>query len=219
MPRFAGKCFAAAAATIAALAALGGPAEAQTVRPLTNDERARALDIEATANRNRPGAGGTTVFSSGRQGPNKSVVTQVVPLEPVQPRRNAQTPFSTGQPRRLSEITRFDYATGATIRTTVDINTGAVVDTQSEMNYPTPLAAEELAEAKRLLLANAADVAEIARIAGPRGPSYLHLVPVASDKGAPRYGHRLVLIWVNKPRSSKQYVVDLTTSEVIVDEP
>ena len=47
------------------------------------------------------------------------------------------------------------------------------------------------------------------------GPQYSHLVPVSADKTEPRYGHRLVWLWIDSPARSTKFLIDLTMKEVV----
>lgn len=217
-PRLA--CAVLVAFAAAVMVADPGPAGAQGAQPLTSDERARALQVEGTGRTSAaasPGGSGR-LATAPTAAAAKSYVTGVVPLEPLN-RASAGQGRSAAAPTapRRAQVTRFDYASGATVRTIVDLNSGTVLDTQSEVNAATPLAPEELAEAEQLFLAAVPAAAGAVRsgsvsASAPRAIS--HLVVTAPAPSAPRYGHRVVLIWSDRPRTSK-YLVDLTTREVV----
>ena len=86
---------------------------------------------------------------------------------------------------------------------------------RQDANYPTPLAEEEEKEA--LALARRAVPALDAIVASARADALnvTYMVPLDTDPASPRYGHRLVLLWVERPQRSKRVLVDLSTEEVV----
>jgi hypothetical protein len=181
---------------------------------LTAAQEKRALEIEAA---NRPPAGlvargsvgiGLSKLAStfaGRQA--KSVTPLVVPLE-------------TGAPGKQSNravVTRYDYATGITTRTTVDLASGKAVHARHDANYPTPLALEEYDHAIALARSR---VPAFDAIFKSTQPADLHInvqMPLYDNSSHPRYGHRLVTLWIEAPTPLGRITVDLSTDEVVQD--
>lgn len=165
---------------------------------LSNEDLALARQIEATAiqelksegaaratitNEELPNLRSTTM---GRQG--KSVVTEVSPIR-------AEQPGETQQAR----VSRYDYATGLTFSTVVDLAERDAVEIKAEANVPTPLAPEEIARA-----------VEIAAQAVPQlqsaAPNQIQLLPILDT--APQsttYAHRLNL---GDPRANEIEIVE-----------
>lgn len=113
-----------------------------------------------------------------------------------------------GPARRLI-VTRYEYATGLTWRTTVDIGgEGKVLDYRADANWPTPLADQEISRAVRLASA---------QLAIPKAAEHpkVEAVPVIQgSRDSELYGHRLVTI---RPESAptKLVLIDLTMNRPV----
>ena len=130
----------------------------------------------------------------------KSVVTDVTLLG---------SPGTSGATDRQARVTRYEYATGVTVMTVIDLNAGTVIDVRAEANRPTPLSADETQRA--ITLAGRA-LPELAIT--PR--SALRALSVIESKPTSRrYGHRLVAVWRELPTPSRRVLVDLTTEQVV----
>jgi hypothetical protein len=57
----------------------------------------------------------------------------------------------------------------------------------------------------------------ILKAARPEEISISHLSPLDNETASATYGHRLVYLWVSRPKRSEQVLVDLSTNEVILD--
>jgi hypothetical protein len=209
---FAGTCLAAALMVTAM----------SSGRALTEDQMNKALEIEASASSERskftargsvgalPGLASTPAGKSG-----KSVRPLVAPVESaggdLVPRGTAPA-----EPQRAM-VMRYDYATGVTTRTTVDLGSGQALDVRADTNYPTPLAQEELDQAVALARQKVGAFDAILKEARPEDVSISHLSPLDNDTSSATYGHRLVYLWVSRPKRSEQILVDLSTNEVILD--
>jgi len=145
----------------------------------------------------------------------KSIVVSVSPVESASTVIRMDDATSANPiPSRRALVTRFDYATGLTIRTWINLDEEKVVKIRGDLNYPTPLANEELVEAIELLKNSNDEVAKIANEYGDR-VQFAHLVPVSSNRSAPRFGHRLVWLWIRAPIHTDKFLVDLSTNEVL----
>jgi len=185
------------------------PASAQEVK-LTSAQEQRALEIEAAskppavfAKANLlPGLPGLASTAAGRLG--KSVRPLIVPLE------------APGQVQvKRAVVTRYDYASGLTTRTTVDLDSGQAVHMRQDANYPTPLAKEEYEQA--LVLARKAnpEFDAMVKAASPDQLVITSQLPLYDNPKHPRYGHRLVALRVEAPDVSDRITVDLSTNEIV----
>ncbi len=130
----------------------------------------------------------------------KSIVTSVSLLG---------SPGTSTATDRQALVTRYEYATGLTLMTVVDLNAGKVVDVRAEPNRPTPLADDEIQRA--IVLAGRA-VPNLATT--PRAG--LHVITLVDSKTTSRrYGHRLIVVWRETPPPSPRVLVDLSTEQVI----
>ena len=130
----------------------------------------------------------------------KSVVTEVALLG---------SPGTSTATDRQARVTRYEYATGLTIMTVVDLNASRVLDVRTEANRPTPLAGDEVQRAIVLAARAVADLATTAR-------SGLQVFSLVDSKPASRhYGHRLVVVWRQTPPPSPRVLVDLSTEQVV----
>ena len=130
----------------------------------------------------------------------KSVVTDVTLLG---------SPGTSAPADRQALVTRYEYASGLTLMTVVDLNAGRVIDVRSELNRPTPLGADEIQRA--IVLAGRA-VADLATT--PRSGLQVQAL-IDSKPASRRYGHRLVAVWRGTPPPSPRVLVDLSTEQVV----
>lgn len=192
----------------------------------TEGDLNKALEIEAKASATdrqmvaRGGVGlglpGLASTFAGQKG--KTVRPLVAPVETASPA--ASEPVARGAAPgdgRRAVVMRYDYATGVTTRTTVDIGTGKALDMRKDVNYPTPLAKEELDQAIAIARQKVGEFDAIVKAARPEELSISHLSPLDSNPSSATYGHRLVYLWVQRPMRSEQVLVDLSTNEVVAD--
>lgn len=119
------------------------------------------------------------------------------------------SPGTSAATDRQAVVTRYEYASGLTLMTVVDLNTSRVVDVRAEANRPTPLALEEIQRA--IALAGRA-VPELATV--PRSELQI-LSLVESKTTSRRYGHRLVLLGRDEGAPGRRVLVDLSTEQVV----
>jgi hypothetical protein len=189
---------------------------------LSEDQVNRALEIEATASSDAklvargsvglalPGLARTLAGIKG-----KFVRPLVAPTETA---TSETTPAARGvgpPPSDRAVVMRYDYATGITTRTTVDLATGRALDVRKDVNYPTPLAQEELDHAIALAREKVSEFDAIIKAARPQDVAISHLAPLDNDPSSSTYGHRLVYLWVQRPTRSEQILVDLSTNEIV----
>jgi len=208
------------------LLAVAGVAMSQA-RALTEDQLNRALEIEAKAAaadkplvaRGSVGMGIPNLSSTFAGLKGKTVRPIVAPIEapsaaPEQPvARGAKPPVDAAR----AIVTRYDYATGVTTRTTVDLGTGRALDVRKDVNYPTPLADEELDQAIALARQKVSEFDNAMKGAKPDDLSVSHLAPVDNDPSSATYGHRLVYLWVERPTRTRRVLVDLSTNEIATE--
>src|SRR5262245_48819240 len=135
--------FAAALATVATVFMADGGSSQGLSEPMHK----RALEIEAAARAQAEAARvskavqepGLPNLANTRAGQTrKSVVTGVTPAG-----SSSTTPRAASRSGQRAIVTRYDYATGVTTRTTVDVDSGQTLNVRKDVNYPTPLAEEE----------------------------------------------------------------------------
>ena len=131
---------------------------------------------------------------------NKSVVTEVTLLG---------SPGTSSPGVRHALVTRYEYATGVTILTVVDLDRSAMIEVRAEANRPTPLAADEVQRAIALAGRAIPDLAVT-----PRSAVQI-LSVVQSRPTSRRHGHRLAVVWRDGPPPSRRVLVDLTTEQVV----
>jgi hypothetical protein len=203
------RCGLAVAGALAAMIAVL-PVSAQESAGLTPAQEKRALEIEAAskppavfAKANLlPGMRGLASTAAGRLG--KVVRPLVVPLE---------SPDQAGVKRAV--VTRYDYASGLTTRTTVDLETGVAVHVRQDANYPTPLAKEEYEQALALARKANPEFDAIIKAAAADQLLITSQLPLYENPRHPRYGHRLVALRVEAPDVSDRITVDLSTNEIV----
>ena len=193
---------------IVAASGLGGASAQSPARVLSDAEKQLAYQIEdATVRQLRasptnPWAGKAIPqlarTPAGRV--QKSVVTEVTLLG---------SPGTSTPSERQARVTRYEYASGVTVMTVIDLNAGTVIDVRAEANRPTPLSTDEIQRAIALAGRAIADLAVTPR-------SALQILSVIESKPTSRrYGHRLVAVWRDGPPPSRRVLVDLTTEQVV----
>ena len=196
---------------------LASTVHSETQHSLTDEEHSRALSIEKAEYSKRlsiPG-GVPGLSESPRDTKEETYVVSVAPIgSPSTTARIREALRSDSIPTRRALVTRYEYATGSTIRTWIDLGSDRVLMTRRDINYPTPLAPEELEEAVSLMPSRDDETDAVVND-DDNGPQYSHLVPVSADKTEPRYGHRLVWLWIDSPERSTKYLIDLTMKEVV----
>lgn len=204
---------------IGALAAIVGAATVwaqEASKGLSPAQEQRALEIEAASKppavRARaamvPALPGLASTPAGRTG--KSVRPLVVPLE------SAAATAGSGLPAgQRAVVTRYDYASGVTTRTTVDLDSGKAVHVRQNANYPTPLAKEEYDQALALARKASTEFDAIIKTAAPAELLITTQLPLYDNPKHPRYGHRVVMLRVEAPAPSNRVTVDLSTNEIV----
>jgi hypothetical protein len=189
-------------------AAAAGPAAAQTPpRILSDAEKRLAHQLEETTvqqlrtDPNSPvsGKGIAQLARTPAGRVQRSVVTDVTLLG---------SPGTSAPADRQARVTRYDYATGLTITTVIDLGTGRVLNVRAEPNRPTALATDEVQRAVVLASRAVLDLATTPR-------SALQVLAVVDSKPTSRrYGHRLVVLWRDAPPTPR-VLVDLSTEQVV----
>lgn len=116
---------------------------------------------------------------------------------------------------RHAIVTRFDYRTSSTFRTTVDLEAEEVVALERKLLYPTPLADSERALALEIAREARSDWRAILENAPDEEIELTILVPVDSNHRSPTYGHRLVRMRIVAPERSEQVLIDLSLEELV----
>jgi hypothetical protein len=96
----------------------------------------------------------------------------------------------------------------------VDLDSKKVLDVSVSRDKPVPLSMTEFNHAVDLGISSEPEIKELANEYGRDKLGFNVLTPIDGLKTSPRYGHRLVLLWVESPRPSKRVLVDLTTEQV-----
>lgn len=191
--------------------------EEQLNRALEIEARAAAVDKPLVARGSSLGMGIPNLASTSAGQKGKTVRPLVAPIDAPAPSepvaRGAKPPADAAR----AVVTRYDYATGITTRTTVDLGTGKALDIRKDVNYPTPLADEELDQAIALARQKVSEFDAAMKAATPDEVSVSHLAPVDNDPSSATYGHRLVYLWVERPTRTRRVLVDLSTNEVVTE--
>ena len=195
---------------------------AQSEHALTAEERLNALQIEAAtwspdAFLENPPADSfaRALAETPRAIERESFIVAVTPVGSASTASRVRDALADGPASgRRALVTRYEYATGLTIRTWVNLSTGEVLTVRRDPNYPAPLAPEELTRATQLVEEHDTEIREIAR-ARADDVEYIHMVPANSRWLPSRPGHRLVLLWLASPVLSQRYLVDLSRGEVL----
>lgn len=193
-------------------------AQERQLRPLTADELATAMQLErqAVPEASLPMASRplSSPFSSQLQSLDKVFSpTTVKQTDPDVTLLGAPGLLQSDSPRRAI-VTRFDYLTGLAVTTTVDLDAKKVLDVTVARDRPVALSSAEFNRAVDLAISNNPNIRQLATEFGRDKLGFDALVPVDGLKTSPRYGHRLVLLWVETPRPSTRVMVDLTTEQV-----
>jgi hypothetical protein len=214
------------AASIAAFAIAASAMAQSTDFGLSEAQVNRALEIEA-AERSQPrlmvrgdrgvalpGLAQTPVGKAG-----KSVRPLVSPVETMRPDagsgRAARTDGNVA--RQLAVVTRYDYATGVTTRTTVDLGTGTVLRVREDTNYPTPLGLGEFEHALAIARRSVPKFDAIIKGASPAELVIRHMTTINDNPSSSRYGHRLVYLWIERPTRTDRVLVDLSADRIVAD--
>lgn len=190
-----------------------GLSEAQKRRALEIEATDRSPDMMAKGIRGQ-GLPGLASTLAGQMG--KSVRPLVVPIESADTAPEG-TRAARDRASQRAVVMRYDYATGITTRTTVDLETGKAVHVREDANYPTPLAHEEYDQALAVARRSVPEFDAIMKVATPETLRINTLTPLYEDPSNPRYGHRLVIVWIEAPTTSRRITVDLSTDEVVLD--
>lgn len=190
---------------------------------LTDDERLAALSLEAEAWTPTPvddqafeRGFGRRLTATPRARDGEAPVVSVTPVGTGSTTARARTYGEEGTTGRRVLVTRYEYSTGLTVRTWLDLKTGDVLAVRRDPNHPAPLANEELVWAVALLHRHDPALKEIA-LSRPEEVEYAHMVPANRNWLPSRPGHRLVWLWMVDPKLSHRYLVDLSTGEVVQD--
>ena len=119
---------------------------------------------------------------------------------------------------RQAWVTRFDYPTGVTIRTLVDLNRQKAVSVKAAALEPTPLAEVELKQAIEIARTNSTSLEEILAFAPEDEWRFDVLTPIDSSPASPQFGHRLVLLRTTSPTLSEKLLIDLSDRVLVVEE-
>jgi hypothetical protein len=187
-----------------------GPSSAQApVRSLSLDERSIAAKLEEGAvsqwrtlepmaslfaNKSIPKLSATRGGKAQR-----SVVTEITLLG---------SPGTTSAADRRAMVSRYDYASGLTLRTTIDLKGGKIVDVKADANRPTPLARQEIQRAIEIASA------VIPELKGADAGQVRALSVIQSAPKDPRYAHRLAVLW--QDGKTNRVLVDLSAEEVAI---
>ena len=187
-------------------------AGAQQSPQLSDEELASALAVESSAIEQFKGGAALAPMAAftaeaipelqstpaGVEG--KSVVTGV-------------TAVSSQEAAQVSRavVTRYDYGTGLTFRTLVDLAAKQALEVKADANFPTPLAPQEV---ERAIEIAGGTVPEIGQPPGA-AQSEPRLLPIINTlRTSPTYGHRLVVVWRDDLPRVERVLVDLTTETV-----
>jgi hypothetical protein len=113
-----------------------------------------------------------------------------------------------GTDEKLAVVVRYDYSSGLTFQTTIDLNQRKQVAIHASANRVTLLATPEIERAAAVVTK---------KIPGTLlSPDTVSARPINDDATTSKsYGHRLVVLWQDQPERSTHYLVDLTTDEIL----
>jgi hypothetical protein len=126
-------------------------------------------------------------------------------------------PAGADEPHTIIEAYLYVYDERTTIRATYDMSAHTLKKLEFLGVYPTPLAEEEIKEAKKLAHDKNADVKALMEKYHDRELQFDMLVPVVSERRRPLYGKRLVALIVRPkrhPREAVAVTVNLTDETV-----
>lgn len=207
------RCAMALTCMLAATLAVVPVSAQEPDKGLTPDQERRALEIEAASKPPAvfakatlvPGLPGLAATAAGRLG--KSVRPLVVPLE--------STTLAGRRASQRAVVMRYDYASGVTTRTTVDLGSGKAVHVRQDANYPTPLAKEEYEHALALVRRAVPEFDAVLKAAPPAQLLITTQLPLYDNPKHPRYGHRVVTLRIEEPAPSDRITVDLSIDEIV----
>jgi hypothetical protein len=182
--------------------------------PLPRDEKDKALQVEQAAVQ----ATTRDFFADPKVRDYANKVTagpQYVTSISAMPRPEPGMP-------RVAQVTRYQYAGGITVHTYVDLETGKALSVTPYVNYPTPLAPEEVERAKRLAFEQVPEVGSA--IVSQKGAELtVQALPViVSSKAEPNYGHRIAILQYQAPGGAPLNIppvhVDLTSGKAYAEQ-
>ncbi len=147
--------------------------------------------------------------------------TAIVPIRPSQVADNQPLQLVMANAimdeseAELAELTYFDYASGKTIRTIVDLEEKITIKTNDFEAYPAPLAKDEEERAVEL----ARESSDPVKALYANGDvSFYAMAPVISDREDKRFGHRIVFLTFTQTNESKsdqvRVEVNLTNNSI-----
>lgn len=186
---------------------------------LTDQEKEVALEIEsARYSLNLPTTIPAPHLSNTPAGKRKlSVVVAVRPIGTPSINERIRELAEPGDPvlRRRALVIRYEYMTGDTIRTWVDLESDRILTVRRD-KYPAPLAQEELDRAIQILRDHSQEIDQF--VSTHTDVEFSHRVPhsVGRESSAPSLrGHRLVMLWLGTPWTSEKYLIDLSAEQVL----
>ncbi len=201
----------------------GSPLAAQAIQhSLSDQEKAVALEIESTAYfLNQPTTIPAPHLANTPAGKRKlSVVVAVRPIGTASINERIRELAEPDHPvlRRRAMVIRYEYMTGDTIRTWVDLESDQILSVRRD-KYPAPLAQEELDRAIQLLRDYSQEIDQL--VSTHTDIEFLHRVPRSVGRQPSTLindslrGHRLVILWLGYPWSSEKYFIDLSAEQVL----
>lgn len=118
----------------------------------------------------------------------------------------------------FAEVLEYDYPTGETLRSTVNLRTERLVKFRRLPAYPTPLTKEEAAQAREVATSGDEKLKKLTQKYPPAELKYQELVIVISDKKAKLFGNRIVIVYVTPAGKASESVsvgVNLTSGAVL----
>lgn len=132
--------------------------------------------------------------------------------------RYKEKPEEAATESEFVEVLYFNYDDGNTIRAVYNLTEKKIVMIEAMEAYPTPLASEEIAQAKKLAEETNEKVKVLMRKYKNNQVAVQALAPVIADKSDKRYGKRLaILIFTPKEKlvDSVSVTVNLTDKTVL----
>lgn len=124
------------------------------------------------------------------------------------------------QPRTLVEALLFNYTDGLTIRATYNPEKKTVLKVEKLEAYPTPLAVSEIENARTLAKAKCPRAGKLFSKYTEAELDIRPLAPVMAEKDNPRYGQRIVVLFIGpieKLEETVSVTVNLTSETVLED--